>query len=98
MILIVDPKRKHKKDGQPCEYCGHPIVENHDNFECKICKYADYDNPRFPRTGVYVRAMYKGVWGSYDIAELDDESLASWVGGLNDEAKFKLIQLLLGRK
>ena len=99
--LRVDVKFLHKHDGDPCVNCGRPIRENHDNFECVYCKYADFDNYNIPRTGVLVRAKrYDGKgYCNADIAELDDESLATWVFERLDElGKLNLIRILLGRK
>jgi hypothetical protein len=49
-------------------------------------------------TGIYVRAMLEGKWGSYDIAELDRDSLSRWLrsrGGSNQFAEH-VVMLLLG--
>jgi hypothetical protein len=95
--LQVDPARRHKEDGGTCE-CGGTLYENHDNFACRSCKRVDWDNHDLPRTGVFIRAKYKDRWGDYDIAELDDESLAAYVNlRLDDAGKLRLIHILLGR-
>jgi hypothetical protein len=49
-------------------------------------------------TGIYVRAIYLGKWGSYDIAQLDKESLLEWLrsrGGDNPWAE-DVVGILLG--
>lgn len=48
-------------------------------------------------TGIYVRAKHKGRWLSADIANLDRESLLSWLrtGGVNPLAE-NLVGILLG--
>lgn len=49
-------------------------------------------------TGIYVRALGASGWGSFDIAELDTESLFAWLrsrGGANRWAE-SVVLILLG--
>lgn len=49
-------------------------------------------------TGIFVRAMYQGRWGSYDIVLLTRESLDRWLrsrGGANEWAE-SVVRALLG--
>ncbi len=48
-------------------------------------------------TGIFVRAMYLGTWGSHDIAHLDRASLLQWLrsrGEKNEWAEGVLLHLL----
>lgn len=50
-------------------------------------------------TGIYVRAMYNGVWGSFDICFLTKKSLLAWLrsrGGKNEWAENVVACLLHG--
>lgn len=49
-------------------------------------------------TGIFVRATLDGKWGSYDIADLEKESLLDWLrsrGGDNPWAE-DVVGILLG--
>ena len=101
--LRVDVEYRFKKHGEPCPLCGKPLHESSDNFSCIGCGYVDWDNHNIPRTGVLVRAKQLPNYGTgycnADIAELDDESLATWVfERLDDAGKLDLIRILLGRR
>lgn len=53
-----------------------------------------------PGTGIFVRAIFDGQWGSYDIATLKREGLIDWLrsrGGRNDWAE-NVVALLLGHQ
>lgn len=94
----VDPKYKHKKDGEPCPICQEPLRENHDNFECDGCGYVDWENHSLPRTGVFIRAKCGSSWGNYDLSELKEESIKAWLLTLPSwEAVLDLVKRLLER-
>lgn len=48
-----------------------------------------------PETGIYVRAMLHGSWGSHDIAELDRASLVLWLESVPNLA-LNTVLILLG--
>jgi hypothetical protein len=50
----------------------------------------------YPSTGIYLRALNEGHPGTYDLSQLDAESVLEWLGGLNNEALLKVILVLLG--
>jgi hypothetical protein len=49
-------------------------------------------------TGIYVRAKSNGVSGSYDIAELESNSIKVWLSQLTHEALQSILLHLLGHK
>jgi len=94
--LNVDPKRRHLKDGERhSKDCSGIIRENHDNFECLGCSYVDWDIDK-PKTGLFVRACFDGVWGDYDIAELDKGSLLEYLYSKSHAVAISAIFVLLG--
>ena len=57
-----------------------------------LIERSDYDG----NTGIYVRAVCEGKWGSHDIAELSGDSLLNWLradGGCNALAENTLLTL-----
>ena len=71
-------------------------------MELKVCPdRASVNRDMHGTTGIYVRAKgTDGKWGSYDIAELDQPSLHSWLrsrGGENPWAE-NCVMLLLGHE
>jgi hypothetical protein len=46
-------------------------------------------------TCIYVRAKLQGKWGSYDIAQLDRESLLVWMRGCGDSAMAERVVLMM---
>lgn len=47
-------------------------------------------------TGIFVRAVHNGEWGSYDIAELTKESLMDWMRYHDDVFRTRVVLLVLG--
>ena len=58
----------------------------------------DPDRPHHGTTGIYVRAIgTDGQWGNYDIAELDRESLDSWLRSRDSiDWPINVVMILLG--
>ena len=55
-------------------------------------------DPHAPPTGIYIRAKRDGLWGTYDIKELDRTSLLAFLrqrGGENTQAE-NIVGILLG--
>jgi hypothetical protein len=81
---IRDGERDASIDGQPLEL----VVDE---------KRKDKD-PFRNSTGIYVRARTWNKVGSYDIAELDSDSLKLWTSRLTHEGLQSIIIHLLGHK
>ena len=70
-----------------------------DYTELKVDLEREAENIKYgPQTGIYVRATKNDKWGSYDIADLEKESLLAWLksnGGDNSTAE-NVVGILLG--